>query len=451
MADSIDHLLREGADLLTGGQPGRACERAREALRLRPNHPLATNLLGLALLEQGEHAEARDLFESLVRRNPDVAPLQINAGLVALGQGELEQALEHFRRAIDLDPGHGRTFGYLALVHLRLGEAGFARAALQEAGLEALAAQIGGDDEEAVLRELELAVKALPGQALAPDEGFAEVWAIPGAAVEPEPGDIAESEESQSGGAGGRRRQIVDEIGEALDHALAEGDPELIALARQEPEVTRKVEIPASKLPEADARSLAAPQGEVEQQGPLLLLPLHTARSQDGVLARQDLALLQQGLLSWDEAQRRRKGKKDGAFLVGDGQLMKVEGEGLLVLHPGPGRRFHLFRLDQAGLYVMEHGLAAFADRLYWENGRIPRAGEESPPIVTLRGTGFVAVVGHGQLWRVATSQSEQLTVRIDHLLGWSPNAVPEVVQRRGDLLHVGFKGAGVVWLDLPE
>jgi len=133
-------------------------------------------------------------------------------------------------------------------------------------------------------------------------------------------------------------------------------------------------------------------------------------------------------------------------------QLMRAEGTGQLALHPGSSPRFHLFHLEQAGLYVKQHSIVAFSDRLYWENGRIPRAGDDSPPIVTLRGTGFVALLGRGQLWRIETSEIP-LWVSIEHLLGWSPDAVPEIPRdgATDPTDHVGFRGSGVVWLDVPD
>jgi tetratricopeptide (TPR) repeat protein/uncharacterized protein (AIM24 family) len=181
----IDLLLKEGAELLSKGQVNSACARATEALMLRPGNPLAQNLLGLGLLQQGHALRALETFEKLVRRNPEEVSLRLNAGLAALRTDDLSRSLEHLRRAVDLDPDHSRAFGYLALVHLRSGEGNLARAALREAGLESLADQIdevtGAEGLARRAVELETVVDSLPSTepAVQAHEGFAEAASIP--------------------------------------------------------------------------------------------------------------------------------------------------------------------------------------------------------------------------------------------------------------------------------
>jgi tetratricopeptide (TPR) repeat protein len=188
---SVEQLLQEGSTLLAS-DPATACDRASRVLELRPNHPLAQNLLGLGMLARSKAGRARDLFEALIRRNPDVVPLRINAGVAALDSGELDAAVEHFHRAVDLAPTHSRGFGYLALAHLRRKEVNLARAALREAGLEALADQLDGARPEGlthVADELRASVATLPapGPTPLPHEGFTEAGALP-----EQPGDATE-------------------------------------------------------------------------------------------------------------------------------------------------------------------------------------------------------------------------------------------------------------------
>jgi tetratricopeptide (TPR) repeat protein len=452
---SVEELLRQGAERLARGDAQGARESAQQALIQRPNHPLASNLLGLAMLEQRQHAEARDVFETLLRRNPDVVPLRVNAGLAALGAGELDTALDHLRRAVDLDNNHKRAFGYLALAHLRLGEPGFARAALQEAGLAALSDLLGGDQQsgeraDAVLRELELGVRTLPaaGATPAPHEGFAEAGVVPPEALAPDPEDSEEAAEA------------ADEIADALDTAFpaerTRHSAPTVEVPVDGPEVTRKMLIPRGDLPTATPEPInVSLPGNVEVRllDPLLVMRLNTSTSEDGIVLRRDQLVLQQGELGWRGAERRRKGSSDGAFTLPDGgSLQLVEGDGLVGITPAKGQRYFLLKLRQSGLYLRERDLAAFADRLYWENGRLPQAGEGGPSMVALRGSGFVAVLGRGRLFKVPTADREVLTVDFDRVLGWSPNTVPvKVEQTETGQLLVGFSGAGVVWLDLPQ
>lgn len=186
---SFDHALRRASELLAHGLTAQAQSWCEQALALRPANVLAQHLLALVLFEAEEHRKASEIFEGLVRQNPDVVPLRLNAGLAAVRCNLHVQALEHFRRAVDLDPGHQRTFGYLALLHLQLAEPEFARAALQEAELEALANQLpehlDGETAARLTEAIEEQLKALPRYAPAgetapaPHEGFTEIPLFP--------------------------------------------------------------------------------------------------------------------------------------------------------------------------------------------------------------------------------------------------------------------------------
>jgi tetratricopeptide (TPR) repeat protein len=245
----IDHLLTEGAELLRSGQVESACSRATEALMLRPGNPLAQNLLALGLIQRGQVPKAREILEKLIRRNPDVVPLRLNAGLAALLADDMHTALEHLRHAVDLDPGHTRAFGYLGLVHLRTGEGGLAKAALHEAGLSALSDQIGASDDPrqtALLAgELLTAVDGLPpgDGAAEPHEGFVETApltrpALRARATQPEIEIAASPEETEEETEAPEEETDVPEETEAPEET--EEDKALDAL--EEPEGTEETE-----------------------------------------------------------------------------------------------------------------------------------------------------------------------------------------------------------------
>ena len=71
----FEQLLVDGTDLLERNQMDQAMSKAMAALSSRPGNPLAENLLGLALFSRRRFREARDIFEGLVRRHPDIASL----------------------------------------------------------------------------------------------------------------------------------------------------------------------------------------------------------------------------------------------------------------------------------------------------------------------------------------------------------------------------------------
>jgi tetratricopeptide (TPR) repeat protein len=91
-----------------------ACCRA--ALEQQADHPEAINTWGLALLAQGQIAEATDKFRTAVRLRPNVAMLHNNLGNALRLQGDSAAALGCFRRAVQLEPA-------LAEGHSNLGQA----------------------------------------------------------------------------------------------------------------------------------------------------------------------------------------------------------------------------------------------------------------------------------------------------------------------------------------
>lgn len=541
-ARAFEEELRHAGELLAAGELGAAQLAAAQALGQRPANVLAQNLLGLVLFEQGRCDRALEIFDSLVRRNPDIVTLRLNAGHAALRAANLDRALEHFQRGVDLDPGHGRAFAYLALVHLQRREPHLAGAALEEAGLLDLAQALAGPDlDEARLAELAGAIeRRAPGLlpplegSPPPHEGFAEVRvrsepepraapeaavaasaleaalaaaasgpASEGAALEaPGPEDLEAAIDAASLDAPGPAQ---DEQAFELEAELPDGEPapalEAAPDATPPPDEAVSAETappPERATPWADLQTVqvmidavaararrgpapSRPQGRAAErlaslalpglyEGPaaalragLLVLRLGPTRLEEGepeaepatlpasaALVRSDLVLVCRGRLSLRPARRVRKGAEQEPFLCEGVPLLHAEGEGALVLHPGPGLEVELLELDDEGLYLRESALCACSSSLRWENGRIPGAGPSGPGIVQVRGTGFVALRRQGRLHTVAVLESEALSVRLDRLVGWTGKAVPQQIQSGGGGIEtVGFTGEGMLLVSL--
>ncbi len=89
---------------------------------LRRHHPESSRLLfalGLRHHERGEWEEAREWFRRSLQVWPWYAPYQAKYALVLLGEGELEEAAERARAAVELDPGFLGHHKLLVLIHLR--------------------------------------------------------------------------------------------------------------------------------------------------------------------------------------------------------------------------------------------------------------------------------------------------------------------------------------------
>jgi tetratricopeptide (TPR) repeat protein len=551
-AETFEQCLRRAIQQLEQGQLEGAYVWAAQALALRPANQLAQNLLGLLAFRQGQYSRALEIFEALVRRNLDVITLRVNAGLAAYRLNRLPQALEHFRRAIDLDPSYSRAFGYLALVHLMLEEFDLARAALQEAGLDQLASRIDheleGELAAQLTQEIEQKIEGLllcsEGASPPPSafDGFAEISRVSRGMLAPR---------IPLGSVGGSRRSTLDlavvpaeedfadtledtgvpllaaevavsssplPIAQTAEPALeliaeplaatASADDELFdnIFPAEESPLFFEAELPPAgaaksqgEIPVfASAESLslgeeasslepvpvepvnmsaprrrasaASPSTEVKQllayslpapdltppavlQDHLLTLRLSVKadQHQDGsALIRDDLILWHRGELQWNRVARRRKGAAQDPFTVEQSLIMRLAGQGIVVLHPGVTARFELLELLEEALFLRESCLAACSGLLHWENGRLPGHGAAGPGIVYLSGQGFLALRVPGRLGSCRVAQDETLTVSLAHLVGWSGRLVPQVPESRAGALVLGFQGAGMVMLAIP-
>lgn len=192
--EAQDYLLRDGADLLALGKQDQALERAREALDLRPGYPLAENLQAMTFFAQGHFGEAHEVFAGLIRRNPDVLQLRINAGIAAFKGGEVKQAWRHLNHVLRTSPTHPRALAYVALLHLSQDDFEQARECLQQAGLHRIAQQVrpsmDASSSAILAHEVEAEAYYHPedgGEFASPlaSEGFAEVLPYRGGVAAP--------------------------------------------------------------------------------------------------------------------------------------------------------------------------------------------------------------------------------------------------------------------------
>ena len=118
-AASID----KAHNLLNVRQPKEAERILREALEVAPDHAQLNNLLGAALVELSNFAEAEACFRRAAELDPTLAdPLARLGWLLYEKQGKGMEAKELLRQSLKLDPDHERARYTLGLVHQREGE-----------------------------------------------------------------------------------------------------------------------------------------------------------------------------------------------------------------------------------------------------------------------------------------------------------------------------------------
>ena len=109
------------------GQHAKAVISFRAAQRLNPIYPALSVRLAEALLAAGELAESQELFETLVRKHPQMAEAHYGLGRTLSALDKPDVAVEHYRKACDLAPSFGAAHYALALAYRDLGETARAR------------------------------------------------------------------------------------------------------------------------------------------------------------------------------------------------------------------------------------------------------------------------------------------------------------------------------------
>jgi tetratricopeptide (TPR) repeat protein len=128
-----DSLVRAGVSLYQRGQFDAAANCGRKALKARPAHLGALNLLAAALNAQGDHAKAAAAFAELTRREPKNASHWMNLGTSRQAQRRHDEALAAYAQAGWLGEASADYFYNVGLVHLDMGNFEAARLVLHDA------------------------------------------------------------------------------------------------------------------------------------------------------------------------------------------------------------------------------------------------------------------------------------------------------------------------------
>ena len=93
-----------GAALLAHGKRAEALEQLNEALRIAPKWPVALNIKGEILYEQGDYQKAGECLTLALAFRPNFDVAHNNFGKVLLAQQKLGAAEAHFRAAVKCNP-----------------------------------------------------------------------------------------------------------------------------------------------------------------------------------------------------------------------------------------------------------------------------------------------------------------------------------------------------------
>ncbi len=94
----------------------------KRALELNPTFCLPTRCWDNSTFRRGAFADARREFEALSKRHAKPVSALTMLGIIAQMEGDNAQALEHFQRAVDLDPRAAIAANNLAWIYAERGE-----------------------------------------------------------------------------------------------------------------------------------------------------------------------------------------------------------------------------------------------------------------------------------------------------------------------------------------
>ena len=103
--------LKSAADQLRSSRYIEAEKTCRELLAKKPGDPQAMHFLGLARWNiGGDASEAADLLRRAMAKLPNQSALHHNLAGILAGAGETAEAENHYRKAIELEPGYAEAY-----------------------------------------------------------------------------------------------------------------------------------------------------------------------------------------------------------------------------------------------------------------------------------------------------------------------------------------------------
>jgi tetratricopeptide (TPR) repeat protein len=104
------------------GQPQKAIDHFREALKIRPGYADAWYNLGLTYDKLGQPHQAIFYYRETVRVDPDYAKAWNNLGTAYYELGQPEQAIMYYRKALETKPEYAEAWYNLGLAYAKYGQ-----------------------------------------------------------------------------------------------------------------------------------------------------------------------------------------------------------------------------------------------------------------------------------------------------------------------------------------
>ncbi len=116
-----------------GGNAEQIRDEAGKILSASPNDAVALNTLALYYFRKNKLGAARLLIARAFEKNPDVASLYNNLGVIELSEGDTTGAISNFKKALRLDNRHAAASANLGSILVEGGEYGKSQVLLETA------------------------------------------------------------------------------------------------------------------------------------------------------------------------------------------------------------------------------------------------------------------------------------------------------------------------------
>lgn len=106
----IQQAIRQAWMLQSTGRDVEAESICKQIFSVRPNHPEALHLLGVIALKDGNIPTAIIALSKAAQRNGNNPQIKSNLGLAYHEEGQLDQAIKHYRDALESHPGYADAY-----------------------------------------------------------------------------------------------------------------------------------------------------------------------------------------------------------------------------------------------------------------------------------------------------------------------------------------------------
>lgn len=430
--DFLFHLYR-GSELLQDSRVLEAKEELEHALLLQPRDPKGQDLLATVYFRIGAFPRAIQIYERLRADSPEDTSLKLNLALCYLKTGQAQAARVELEEVVRLHPEHRRAWGYLGLAYERVAELEKAISAFDQGGHSAMAKRIS---DRRAGNSINVAHAARAAESVEIREAASQAF------NELDAGELSFALAAPATHQTGTWRSV--ELGEAADPApVGRTLPNMTAPPPPSAEAARvrsmsSVNPPAhGDLPSLGdlVRTSVFDTGAPMLLDPSGLLALRLRRGECSFAVRLDALRAYSGVIQTSVLDRRARGASLGEAFGGmAGPLLRITGDGPLLLGPRPSRHIVAFSVHKEMFFLREELVLAFDLAMTFENSRLSHGEQDALSIVQMRGPGALAIELLEPLRSLDVSASSvdpevgTVTARVSTVVGWIGRLVPRLV-----------------------